>query len=147
MAQSWLGKGSPFRGGWNELLRILLASMSTIRPPGTRCLLLPRAGFTPEGGTWGCGMHQLEEGPSRGTIASAISDGVVRLMSQYTGRGPTKSRTEIGRDVITVVLQDTLTKAEHSLAKDGKSDLVLQMRHEFQRIMREDLVAIVEANM
>jgi hypothetical protein len=50
----------------------------------------------------------------------------------------------IGRDVVTVVLADTLTKAERNLAAAGKGDMVLQMRQEFQRAMREDLVAAVE---
>jgi uncharacterized protein YbcI len=89
-------------------------------------------------------MHQLEERSPRGSVAAAISDTVVRLMSEYTGRGPTRSKTVMNRDLITVLLQDTLTKGERRLAEAGKSDIVLQMRHEFQRTMREDLVNAIE---
>ena len=89
-------------------------------------------------------MHQLEEERPGGTAAAALSNAVVRLMHEYTGRGPTKARTAINRDLVTVLLQDTMTKGERSLAADGKSDLVLQMRQEFQRTMRDDLVAAVE---
>jgi uncharacterized protein YbcI len=89
-------------------------------------------------------MHQVAEERPRGAAANAISNTVVRLMSEYTGRGPTKAKTVINRDVITVVLGNLLTKGEHRLVEAGKSDLVLQMRHQFQLAMRDDLVTAVE---
>jgi uncharacterized protein YbcI len=72
---------------------------------------------------------------------------MVRLVSEYTGRGPTKARTYITNDVVTVVMQDTLTKAERSLARNGRQELVLNMRKAFQDTMRDDLVAVVESAM
>src|SRR4051794_25495221 len=99
----------------------------SIPASGTRCLLLPRARLASEGGRSEVLMHQLDERPSRGNTASEISNAVVRLMSEYTGRGPTKAKTVISRDVVTVVLQDTLTKGERGLAANGKSDIVLSM--------------------
>jgi uncharacterized protein YbcI len=83
----------------------------------------------------------------RGTIgsrAAAISNRVVRLLNEYTGRGPTKARTYINDDLVSVVLQDTLTKGERSLVNDGESELVLETRKAFQRTMRNELVSIVE---
>lgn len=86
-----------------------------------------------------------EHAPERGGAQSAaISQTVVRLMSEYTGRGPTKARTTIGKDVVIVLLEDTLTKGERSLAADGKTDLVLTTRFAFQETMRADLVAAVQ---
>jgi uncharacterized protein YbcI len=76
-----------------------------------------------------------------GSAAAAISNMVVRLMSEYTGRGPTKARTYINDDLITVVLQDTLTRGERSLVRDGKQDLVLSTRFAFQQTMSEDMIA------
>jgi uncharacterized protein YbcI len=89
-------------------------------------------------------MHQVAEERPRGSAANAISNSVVRLMSEYTGRGPTKAKTVINRDLIAVVLGDLLTKGENRLVEAGKSDLVLQMRHQFQLTMRDDLVTAVE---
>jgi uncharacterized protein YbcI len=60
-------------------------------------------------------------------------------MSEYTGRGPTKARTYINDNLITVLLQDTLTKGERSLVRDGKQDLVLNTRLTYQMTMRNDL--------
>ena len=65
-------------------------------------------------------MHDLDERQGQGTVAAGISNAVVRLMSEYIGRGPTKARTAISRDVVTVLLQDTLTKAERSLAEAAR---------------------------
>lgn len=79
-----------------------------------------------------------------GSRAAAISNGVVRTMSDYTGRGPTKARTYINDHLVTVVLQDTLTKGERSLVREGNEELVLTTRKAYQNTMREELVGIVE---
>ena len=71
----------------------------------------------------------------------AISNLVVRLLSDYTGRGPTKARTHFNDELITVVVQDLLTKGERSLIRDGKADLVLEMRRAYQLTMADDLTA------
>jgi len=79
-----------------------------------------------------------------GSKAATISNHVVRTMSEYTGRGPTKARTYINDDVVTVVLQDTLTKGERSLVGDDLDELVLSMRKAFQGTMRHDLISGIE---
>ena len=79
-----------------------------------------------------------------GSLLSAISNAVVRIVHDYTGRGPTKARTSIRDDVVVVMLQESLLKAEHSLINDGKGQLVIEMRRSFQQTMREELSAAVE---
>ena len=74
----------------------------------------------------------------------AISNLVVRLLSEYTGRGPTKARTHFNDNLVTVVVQDLLMKGERSLIRDGKQDLVLETRRAYQLTMREDYTAGVE---
>jgi uncharacterized protein YbcI len=74
----------------------------------------------------------------------AISNVVVRLLSEYTGRGPTKARTHFNDNLITVVVQNLLTKGERSLVRDGKADLVLEMRRAYQLTMRDDFTAGIE---
>ena len=73
-----------------------------------------------------------------------ISTSAVQLLHEYTGRGPTKAKTEINDDLVTIVVANTLTKGERKLVENGKADRVLQLRHEYQLTMRDDLVAIVE---
>jgi uncharacterized protein YbcI len=74
----------------------------------------------------------------------AISNLIVRLLSEYTGRGPTKARTHFNDNLITVVVQDLLTKGERSLIRDGKADLVLETRRAYQITMSDDLTAGIE---
>jgi len=81
----------------------------------------------------------------RGELAAAISSGVVSMLREYTGRGPTKAKAVLNRDTITVILTDTLTKGERKLAENGSYQHVLDARHQMQLIMREDIVAMVES--
>ena len=84
------------------------------------------------------------EGQQYAPATVAISDAVVRVVREHTGRGPTKARTEISDHLITCVLGDSLTKGEQSLVAHGKDAHVLQTRAEFQDAMGDDLVAAVE---
>jgi uncharacterized protein YbcI len=79
-----------------------------------------------------------------GTATSTISRAIVRLLHEYTGRGPTKARTTFHHDLITVLLEDTLTMGERSLIHDGKSELVLRTRRAFQETMGPQMIAAVE---
>ncbi len=79
-----------------------------------------------------------------GPLTAAISNAVVGLLRDFTGRGPTQARTTIGSDTIVVTLRDSLTKAERTLASHGQAIEVLAMRRAFQETMREDLIAAVE---
>jgi uncharacterized protein YbcI len=81
---------------------------------------------------------------SEGQLATAIASMVVQVLRQYTGRGPTKSRTYFNEDLIVVVLQGTFTPAERSLVANGKGDVVLSGRRALQDIMRGDLIAGIE---
>jgi len=77
-------------------------------------------------------------------MSAAISKSVVHLLSEYTGRGPTKARTYINQDLITVVLRETLMKGERSLVQDGRVKLVLAIRKAYQNTMGPQLIAAVE---
>jgi uncharacterized protein YbcI len=84
------------------------------------------------------------EHPASGSLSAAISNLVVRIVAEYTGRGPTRARTYIKDDCITCVLQDTLTKGERSLVDDGRAELVLSTRKAYQTTMRHAMRAGVE---
>jgi uncharacterized protein YbcI len=79
-----------------------------------------------------------------GSQGLAISNLIVRLLSDYTGRGPTKARTHFNENLVTIVVQDLLTKGERSLIRDGKQELVLETRRAYQQTMGEDLTAGIE---
>ena len=88
-----------------------------------------------------------ESSPERAdglSTAAQISNHVVKTMSAYTGRGPTKAWTSMDSELISVVLRETLTKGERSLIADNRVQLVLDMRRAYQATMREELVAGIE---
>ena len=89
-------------------------------------------------------MPDPQERPTSGHTAAAISNAVVKITAQYTGRGPTKARTTIAEDLVVVVMADTMLKAERSLVEQGEAETVLALRKMFQTAMREDLVATIE---
>jgi uncharacterized protein YbcI len=86
----------------------------------------------------------MNERQGANSSSAMISTATVRLLHDYTGRGPTKAKTIISTDLVTVVLADTLTTGERTLVDTGNSARVLDLRQTYQEAMREDLVAVVE---
>ena len=79
-----------------------------------------------------------------GSLPAAISTHVVRLVAEYTGRGPTKARTTIRDNLVVCMTEDNMTKAERRLAEEGEGELVVTIRRRFQTTMRDDLVSGIE---
>ena len=77
-------------------------------------------------------------------LNARISNRVVQVMREYTGRGPTRARTTYADDLVSVVLQDTLTPGERALVADDKHETVLAVRGAYQDTMSERLINEVE---
>jgi uncharacterized protein YbcI len=73
-----------------------------------------------------------------------ISRAMVQLFKQYVGRGPTDAQTFINDDVVLVLLRDTLTRAEKTLANGDRAALVREVRRGFQGAMRERAIAMIQ---
>jgi uncharacterized protein YbcI len=79
-----------------------------------------------------------------GSVAADISRRAVQILREFTGRGPTKARTVMSKDTVAIILADTLTKGERSLVSMGEEEHVLRTRRNYQELMRNDLVGLVE---
>jgi uncharacterized protein YbcI len=79
-----------------------------------------------------------------GALAAAISNSVVRTLSRRTGRGPTKAKATIGANAVFVVLQDTLTIGERTLADAGEGEAVLDLRRRWQSVMQAEMSREIE---
>ena len=79
-----------------------------------------------------------------GALAAAISNTVVRALARTTGRGPTKAKTTLGENGVFVVLQDTLTHGEQTLADAGEGAAVLDLRRRWQSVMQAEISREVE---
>jgi uncharacterized protein YbcI len=73
-----------------------------------------------------------------------ISNGIVGLMSEHYGRGPTKSKTYVVDRYVLVVLEDLLTRAETTMVENGREHLVREMRLVFQSDMAAEFKGVVE---
>jgi uncharacterized protein YbcI len=92
-------------------------------------------------------MNEHSTGPPRTGKTALISTAAVQLLHDHTGRGPTKARTIINDNLVTIVLADTLTRGERTLVDSGRRDRVLELRHDYQMIMRDALVELVEGEL
>jgi uncharacterized protein YbcI len=81
---------------------------------------------------------------NHGALAAAISNTVVQALARTTGRGPTKAKTTLGDNGVFVILEDTMTRGEHSLANAGEGQLVLDVRRRWQSVMQADLSREIE---
>jgi uncharacterized protein YbcI len=89
-------------------------------------------------------MNQPDDRLSPGALNAAISNELVRMVADFTGRGATKSRAFVYQDVVVCLLEDGATKAERNLVAAGQAPLVRQSRDAIQRAMEAQLVATVE---
>ena len=89
---------------------------------------------------------EAPEGHARlGDDLAEITNGIVRLFSEYYGRGPTRAKTFMleNRYVVTV-LRDTMTTVERTLAERGETDMVRRVRLTFQEAMSASFKGVVE---
>jgi uncharacterized protein YbcI len=68
----------------------------------------------------------------RRTATTALSAEMVRLFKEQFGRGPTSARASWTGDVVTVVLENTLTPAERNLVRMGEHERLRETRMFFQ---------------
>jgi uncharacterized protein YbcI len=78
-------------------------------------------------------------------LTVALSNAIVGLLREYTGRGPTRARTTIRDNVVVIMLEQTLTKGEQVLVDKGRGENVLALRREYQEAMREEGSARIAA--
>ena len=79
-----------------------------------------------------------------GETRARISKEMVRLQSEYYGKGPTKAKTYIVDDLVVVVLEESFTRAEKTLVERGEREAIQQIRRRFQQQMADSFISIVE---
>jgi uncharacterized protein YbcI len=89
---------------------------------------------------------QMEEAARRGEDLAEVTNAIVRLFSDYYGRGPTRAKSYLLDDrYLVTVLRDTLTTVERTLAETGELDLVRRVRLTFQEAMADSFKGAVES--
>ncbi len=78
-----------------------------------------------------------------GEMRARISREIVRLQAEYYGKGPTRAKTYIVEDLVVVVLEESFTRAEKTLADRGERDAIQHIRRRFQQQMADSFTSVV----
>jgi uncharacterized protein YbcI len=81
---------------------------------------------------------------THGETLTAISDGMVALLKEFYGRGPTRAKSYYEDDLVVCLLRGGFTRVEQTLLAGGRGTSVIQQRMEFQELMRERFQAVIE---
>lgn len=81
---------------------------------------------------------------THGDVLTAISDGLVALLKEYYGRGPTRAKSYYEDDLVVCLLRGGFTRVEQTLLEGGRGASVIQQRMAFQELMRARFEAVVE---
>jgi uncharacterized protein YbcI len=85
------------------------------------------------------------KGPPRahGDVLTDISDGLVALLKEFYGRGPTQAKSYYQDDLVVCVLRGGFSRVEQTLLEGGRGAVVIRQRLEFQELMRERFEAVI----
>jgi uncharacterized protein YbcI len=81
---------------------------------------------------------------NHGATLSAISDGLVALLKEFYGRGPTRTKSYYEDDLVVCVLRGGFSRVEQTLLDGGRGAAVISQRMEFQDVMRARFYAVIE---
>jgi uncharacterized protein YbcI len=90
----------------------------------------------------GADSHSLQG--THGEVLTAVSEGMVSLLKEDYGRGPTQAKTYYHDDLVVCLLRGGFTRVEQTLLDGGRGHAVIAQRMEFQEVMRERFIAVVE---
>ena len=72
-----------------------------------------------------------------GELLAAISTTIASILREHYGRGPMKAKTYVLDDLVVCVLRNGFIAIEETMMQQGRGKEVVEMRHEFQRMMGE----------
>ena len=86
----------------------------------------------------------VSAGQSHGVVLTAISDGMVALLKEFYGHGPTRTKSYYADDLVVCVLRGGFSRVEQTLLDGGRGSAVIQQRMEFQDVMRHRFEEVIE---
>ncbi len=79
-----------------------------------------------------------------GDVLTAISNGMVALLKEYYGHGPTRTKSYYEDDLVVCVLRGGFSRVEQTLLEGGRGGAVIQQRMEFQELMRHRFEEVIQ---
>ncbi len=77
-------------------------------------------------------------------MLTQISEGMVALLKDYYGVGPTQAKTYYQDDLVVCVLRGGFTRVEQTLLAGDRGHAVIEQRMAFQEVMRERFEAVIQ---
>jgi uncharacterized protein YbcI len=88
--------------------------------------------------------HTPAAAKAHGDILTAISEGLVALLKEFYGRGPSRAKAYYEDDLVVCLLRGGFSRVEQTLLEGGRGPAVISQRMEFQDLMRGRFEAVVE---
>ncbi len=79
-----------------------------------------------------------------GRLMAEITNRIVAFMREHYGRGPIKAKTYVLDNLIVCVLTDGFIAIERTMMAGGQSERVLEMRRDFQQLMKVRYTEMIE---
>ena len=90
--------------------------------------------------------RKVQEKPkAHGDVLTAISDGMVALLKEFYGHGPTRTKSYYEDDLVVCVLRGGFSRVEQTLLDGGRGPAVIRQRMEFQEVMRDRFAGVITA--
>lgn len=89
-------------------------------------------------------QEDATERKAHGDQLTAISDGMVGLLKEFYGRGPTRAKSYYQDDLVVCLLRGGYSRVEQTLLDGGRGTAVIEQRMAFQELMRGRFQEVVE---
>jgi uncharacterized protein YbcI len=78
-------------------------------------------------------------------LRAALANAMIRIVHEHWGKGPTRAKAYVEDGFVFCVLEEPLTTFERTLVEGGETDLVRDLRLEFQAMVGDQCAEQVQA--
>ncbi|MDY6783381.1 MAG: DUF2294 domain-containing protein [Cyanobacteriota bacterium] len=82
--------------------------------------------------------------PTRGQLERSLSQRIQAFYRQHLGHQPSKVSCQLFDDKVVVIIENSLTRAEQLLAREGQDNLVEQVRSSLGEAIEPQLKELIE---
>jgi uncharacterized protein YbcI len=80
-----------------------------------------------------------------GELRAALANAVIRIVHEHWGKGPVRAKAYLEDGFVFCALEEPLTTVERTLVDGGETDLVRELRLEFQELVNREFAVQVQA--
>jgi uncharacterized protein YbcI len=80
-----------------------------------------------------------------GRLRAALANAMIRIVREHWGKGPTRAKAYVEGGFVFCVLEEPLTTFERTLVEGGETDLVRDLRLEYQTMVGDECAEQVQA--